>query len=313
MSTLAQRWMGRGNTVKETYSLNERLAGWVDLTRPILSVMGALGVAAAAALAYGGIPPWQQCLVGLVAALLAYAGIHSFNDYVDSKRDVECWPGRPVPSRRLTSTQVLIFSISVFILSQVLIWVFFNPVCLIISIISIILGCLYSAYLRDRVGYLVLPPIQGILWICGWAAFSPETLFTSWMPWVLYIFSASWQAGHIMIYSPLHPIQKFKNTALTQVPALFKKTSPRTAALLGFIFLVITLGAGIFLGLFADLGLVYLIPVIIMGIITLSVSYPFINDSGNFSRGIRAFTMATYFMLLVRVFILISVSLPWFS
>jgi 4-hydroxybenzoate polyprenyltransferase len=195
---------------------------------------------------------------------------------------------------------------------MVLVWLFFNPVCFIISVISIILGCLYSAYLRDRVGYLVLPPIQGVLWLCGWSAFSPDTLFTSWMPGVLYIFSASWQAGHIMIYSPLHPVRKFKGSKLTQVPALFVTTSPRTAALLGFIFLVIALGTGIFLGFFADLGLIYLIPVIIMGIFTLFVSYPFINDSENFGRGIRAFTVATYFMLIVRVFILISVFIPWF-
>jgi heme o synthase len=311
MVTITQRWMGRGNTVKETYTLTEKLGGLVDLTRPILSIMGALGVAAAAALAYGGFPGWGPCAIGFIAAILAYAGIHAFNDYIDSFRDVECWPGRPVPSNRLTSRQVLVFSISVFVISLVLIWVFFNPVCFIISTISIVLGCLYSAYLRDRVGYLVLPPIQGVLWLCGWTAFSPDTLFTSWMPWILYLFSASWQAGHIMVYSPLHPVRKFKGTELTQVPALFVKTTPRTAAGLGMIFLTITLALGIFLGFYAHLGLIYLVPVGIMGIITLAVSYPFVNEPDNFSRGIKAFTFITYFMLVVRICILISVLLSW--
>jgi 4-hydroxybenzoate polyprenyltransferase len=299
--------MGRGNTVKETYTLNDRVIGLVDLTRPILSIMGALGVAAAAALAFGGIPSWEKCVAGFFTALLSYAGIHAFNDYIDSKRDIECWPGRPVPSRRLTSNQVLVFSLSTFVISVILVWFFFNPVCFIVTIISIVLGCAYSGYLRDRIGYLVLPPIQGVLWLCGWTAFSPDTLFTSWMPWVLYVFSASWQAGHIMVYSPLHPIRKYEGMDLTQVPALFVKTSPRTAARLGFAFLVLTLVLGIFLGFFADLGLVYLIPVAIMGVITLAVCYPFMNDSGNFGRGIKAFTFATYFMLVVRICILTSV------
>jgi heme O synthase-like polyprenyltransferase len=171
------------------------------------------------------------------------------------------------------------------------------------------MGCLYSAYLRDRVGYLVLPPIQGLLWLCGWTAFSPGTLFSSWLPWILYIFSACWQAGHIMVYSPLHPIRKFGGKTLTQVPALFTTTSPHTASIVGFVFLIITLGMGVYLGLFANLGLVFLIPFILMGLVTIFISYRFMLDSANFGKGMRAFTFATYFMLVARVCILLSVLL----
>jgi 4-hydroxybenzoate polyprenyltransferase len=299
--------MGRGNEIRESYTLSEKLNGLVDVTRPILTTMGALGVASAAALANNGFPSWNLCLIGLIAALLAYAGIHAFNDFIDRRRDVECWPGRPVPSRRMTSNQVLVLAVSTFIISLAIIWIFFNPVCFTVSVISIIMGCLYSAYLRDRVGYLVLPPIQGLLWLCGWTAFSSGTLFTSWMPWVLYLFSASWQAGHIMVYSPLHPIRKIKGVKLTQVPALFVKTSPRTAAVLGFLFLTLALGLGIFLGFFAKLGLIYLIPFGLMGLVTLTISYRFMKDAENFGKGMKAFTYATYFMLTARVFILLSV------
>jgi len=301
--------MGRGHIVKSSYTSAERLAGLIDVTRPILTVMGALGVASAAALAFQGLPPWQQCISGLLAALLAYAGIHAFNDYIDSRRDVECWPGRPIPSRRLTSLQVLALAILCFVISLVLIWRFFNPVCLIVSFISLVMGCLYSATLRDRIGYLILPPIQGTLWLCGWTAFSPETLFTSWMPWVLYIFSAAWQAGHIMVYSPLHPIRKVKGINLTQVPALFVKTTPRTAALLGWLFLSVTLVLALFLGYYFRLGWLYSIPVFIMGIALLVVTFRFVKDPENFGKGMQAFSWATYFNLTVRVLILLSVFL----
>jgi 4-hydroxybenzoate polyprenyltransferase len=309
MPTLAQRWMGRGNIVKSNYTRSEKLAGMADITRPILTIMGALGVASAAALANKGFPQWNLALSGLIAALLAYAAIHAFNDFVDSRRDIECWPGRPIPSRRLDTTQVLVFVIACFVASLAIIWFTFNITCFVVSIIAIIMGCLYSAYLRDRVGYLVLPPIQGLLWLCGWTAFSPGTLFTSWLPWVLYLFSACWQAGHIMVYSPLHPIRKFGGKTLTQVPALFVTTSPRTASILGFIFLILTLGMGVYLGLFADLGLVFLVPFLIMGLVTIFISYRFMLDSANFGKGIQAFTFATYFMLVARIGILLSVFL----
>lgn len=313
MSSLAQRWMGQGNVVKGSYTFSERAAGYIDITRPVLTLMGALGVGAAAALAFGGFPAWNQCLTGFIAALLAFAGIHTFNDYTDSRRDIACWPGRPIPGRRLTSTQALLLALGTFSASLIMIWFLFNPVCFFVSLISIVLGCLYSAYLRDRVGYLVLPFIEGSLWLCGWTAFSPETLFTSWVPWVLYLFSASWQAGHIMIYSPLHPIRHVKGVKLTQVPAFFVTTSPEAATILGVIFLIITLGIGLFMGFYLNLGLIFLIPVAIMGLFALMVSVKFMNDVENFGKGIKAFTVVTYFMTVARVCILISVLISFLS
>ncbi len=307
MASIAQRWMGQGNVVKPTYTISDRLAGALDITRPILSGMGALGVAAGAALAYGGFPTWSQCLVGVIAALLAFAGIHAFNDFVDRRRDVVCWPGRPIPSQRLAAPQALFFALASFAAALIIIWFTFNTTCFTVSFLAVGLGCLYSGYLRDRVGYLALPPIQSLGWLCGWAAFSPDTLFSSWSPWVLYLFSAAWQAGHIMVYSPLHPVQRVKGIKLTQVPAFLKRTSPQTAAILGFVFLCLALVLSIYLGFYFHLGLLYLLPTALMAVPTLIFSFNFIHDSENFAKGIKAFSFATYFMLVARIFILLSV------
>jgi 4-hydroxybenzoate polyprenyltransferase len=310
MASIMQRWMGRGNTVKGSYTLGDRLAGALDITRPVLTIMGAFGVAGGAALAYGGFPAWNECLIGFIAALLAFAGIHTFNDFIDQRRDEVCWPGRPIPSKRLAPRQGLLLATGTFAVSLVIIWFAFNPICFTLSVVSIVLGCLYSSYLRDKVGYLVLPPIQSLGWLCGWTAFSPDTLFISWSPWVLYLFSAAWQAGHIMVYSPLHPVQHVKGAKLTQVPAFIKKTSPQTAAILGFTFLSVAAAASIYLGLYFKLGLLYLLPTIIIALVALAFSFSFMRDSENFAKGIKAFSFATYFMLVSRIFILLSVF--WF-
>ncbi len=309
MASITQRWMGQGNVVKASYTISDRLAGALDISRPILAAMGALGVAAGAALAYGGFPTFGKCLIGFITALLAFTGIHAFNDFVDQRRDVVCWPGRPIPSHRLAPRQGLLLAIMSFAVALSIVWFVFNPVCFIISALAIGLGCLYSGYLRDRVGYLILPPIQSLGWLCGWAAFSPDTLFSSWAPWVLYLFSAAWQAGHIMIYSPLHPIQHVKGVKLTQVPAFIKRTSPQTATLLGFIFLCLASVASIYLGFFFHLGLLYLLPTALMAVLALAISFNFMRDSENFAKGIKAFSFATYFMLVARIFILLSVFL----
>ena len=309
MTSIMQRWMGQGNVVKSSYTISDRLAGILDITRPVLSVMGALGVAAGAALAYGGFPAWSKCLIGFIAALLAFAGIHAFNDFVDKRRDVVCWPGRPIPSQRLKARQGLFLAIGCFAVALIIVWFAFNPVCFAVSAVAIGLGCLYSSYLRDRIGYLILPPIEAILWLCGWTAFSPDTLFTSWAPWALWLFSLTWQAGHIMIYSPLHPIQYVKGVKLTQVPAFIKRTSPQTATVLGFVFLCLAAAVSIYLGVYFNLGLLYLLPTALMALVALAFSFRSMRDSENFAKGIKAFSFATYFMLVARVFILLSVFL----
>jgi 4-hydroxybenzoate polyprenyltransferase len=309
MASIAQRWMGQGNVVKANYTLSDRLAGALDITRPVLSSMGSLGVAGAAALANSGFPAWTKCLIGLVAALLAFAGIHAFNDFVDTRRDVVCWPGRPIPSHRLVPWQGLLLAVGSYASALAIVWFFFNPVCFTVSSVAIGLGSLYSGYLRDRVGYLVLPPIEGMLWLRGWTAFSADTLFSSWAPWVLWLFSATWQAGHIMVYSPVHPIQHIKGAKLTQVPAFFKRTSPQTATILGFVFLCVASALSLYLGFYFNLGLLYLLPTAAMALVALAISLNYMRKAEDFSAGIKAFTFATYFMLVARIFLLLSIFL----
>jgi 4-hydroxybenzoate polyprenyltransferase len=307
MPSITQRWMGQGNEVKPHYNVTDRMAGVLDITRPILSTMGALGVGAAAALANGGFPSWQKCVIGVIAALLAFAGIHSFNDFADRRRDVVCWPGRPLPSKRLSTWQGLSIALGSYAIALIIVWFGFNPTCFWVSAAAIALGCIYSGYLRDRVGYLVLPPIEGTLWLCGWAAFSPDTLFTSWAPWILWAFSATWQAGHIMVYSPLHPISHVKGEKLTQVPALFKRTSPKAATVIGFIFLCLSTVFAVYLGFYFSLGLLYIIPTAIMAAVALVICWQYMKDPENFGKGIKTFSFATYFMLVARVFMLLSI------
>jgi 4-hydroxybenzoate polyprenyltransferase len=309
MASITQRWMGQGNIIKASYTLGDRLAGALDITRPVLSGMGALGVASAAALAYRGFPAWHQCIVGIIAALLAFSGIHAFNDFIDRRRDVICWPGRPIPSQRLVPRYGLLLALGSFAIALVIVWFAFNPVSFIISVIAIALGCLYSGYLRDRVGYLVLPPVQSLLWLCGWTAFSPGNLFSSWAPWVLYLFSVAWQSGHIMVYSPLHPVRRDQGGKLTQVPAFIKRTSPRAATVLGFIFLCPAAGLSMYLGYYFHLGPLYFIPTAIMAAVALVISFIYTRDPENFAKSIKAFSFATYYMLVARIFILLSVFL----
>ena len=112
-----------------------------------------------------------------------------------------------------------------------------------------------------------------------------------------------------MVYSPLHPVQHVKGAKLTKVPAFIKRTSPQASTILGFVFLCLAATVGIYLGFYFNLGILYLLPTALMALLALAISFSYMRDSENFTKGIRAFSFATYFMLVARIFILLSVFL----
>lgn len=306
-SSLMQRWLGQGAPVKERYSGLEKLAGLFDLTRPRLAVMTPLNAGSAAVLALGGFPPLETCLVGSAAVILSVAGIHCVNDFVDRRRDLVAWPGRPIPGGRVRASWALLLALACFAGALGLSWAFFNVQNFLIFATALALGCFYSAYLRDRVGYLSLPPINGLIYLGGWAAVAPGTLLASGLPWLLYALGFCWQAAHIMLYSPVHPIRKAGARWRTEVPALFFIPTPRGAAALGLGFFLATLALALGLFFVAGLGVVYLAPVVIVSVLTLIPSVAFLRDWSSREKGIKAFSAMSNFRLALSAAILLDV------
>jgi 4-hydroxybenzoate polyprenyltransferase len=150
----------------------------------------------------------------------------------------------------------------------------------------------------------------GLIYLGGWAAFSPETLFSSFLPWYLYLLGVAWQAGHIMIYYPLHIIEGDGGGQEKKVPsALFFVPSPRSAVALGVLFFCITLILAALLPLIAPLEPLYLILVLPIGIYALYNSLKLLGDSMNKTKGLKAFSAVTIFRLTISASILLVVFL----
>lgn len=306
MKNLMDRWIGGGAKTQGPYSIAARLAGFVDITRPRLALMTPLGAGAAVVLAGGKFPSLVVCLWGFLAVALAVAGIHSLNDYVDRERDKTAWPGRPIPSGRVKSREAFWFTCASFLSCTAIAWVVFNTTTVAILVLTLVLGSLYSLNLRKTVGYLVLPPINGLIYLGGWAAASPETLFTSWLPWGLFLLALSWQTGHIMIYSAIHPPKLVGGKLLTESPGLLRKTALETAARVGFTFLGLTLMLSVLLGLLIPLGPIYLVLVLAGGALALIDGFKFLKNTSDRQQGFKAFGAASNFMLIIRAAILIA-------
>lgn len=277
------------------------------LIRPLFFILTPINAASAAVLAFGAYPSLTQCLAGFFTVAFAGCAINVFNDYIDRDRDKRIWPNRPIPSGRVKPNEALLLVIVLIAASLSMAWFLFNHTTFFILLIAIMLGSLYSAYLRDRVGYLSLPPIVGLIYLGGWAAFSPGTLFSSWLPWHLYLLAVVWQTAHIMVYYPLHIISAGNQPMTKGPPVLFFTPSPQTVVRIGFGFTCLTLLLSILLLILAPLGALYVALVIAAGVYALISGLRLWGDSLNRAKGLKAFVSLSILRLVISAAILITV------
>jgi 4-hydroxybenzoate polyprenyltransferase len=285
-------------------TLKDRLSGFISLVRPLFLVLTPVNAAAAAVLALGGYPSLAKCILGFLAVAFASCAVNVFNDYLDRDRDKKIWPDRAIPSGRVRPGEALLVVGVSLAVSLSIAWLVFNPATLVILLLAVVLGCLYSAYLRDRVGYLSLPPVVGLIYLGGWAAFSPETLFGSFLPWYLYLLGVVWQTAHIMVYYPMHTVNK---SGVKVPPALFLKPSARAAVITGLIFACLTLLMGILLVMITPLHWLYPIMVTAAGVYAFIMVFRLFKSPVDRKRGVSAFISLTVFRLVISAAILLSV------
>lgn len=295
--------LGREITARSDIGVKDRLSGFIALVRPVFFVLTPINAAAAVVLALGSFPPLSKCILGFLAVALASCAVNAFNDYADRERDKALWPDRPIPGNRVRPNEALLVAAVSMAISLPITWFAFNPTTFYILLLALVLGSLYSIYLRDKVGYLSLPPIVGLIYLGGWVAFSPGTLFGNWLPWYLYLLGVVWQTAHIMIYYPLHIVSGMKNP-----PALFFRPSPRFAVRIGIIFTCLTLALSSLLPLVAPgLGVIYLVLVITTGIYALIYGLRLYKSIMDRQRGMAAFMSLSVFRLVISAAILLSI------
>ena len=308
LNEISHACFGYGLVVKQRYNLGDRLLGFLVCARPIFLILTPLNAASAAVLALSGFPSLTQCLLGFVTVALASAGVNAFNGYVDHERDKHIWQTRPIPSGRVKPNEAFFMVAFFFIASLVMSWFIFNPTTFAILFVAVVLGCLYSAYLRDRVGYFSLPPIVGLIYLGGWSAFSPETLFTSFLPWYLYLLGFVWQAAHIMVLYPVH-VSRNAGSGPKLPPAFFFTPSPRVAVSIGAGFACLTLIMSALLPLLAPVGALYFVLVLAVGIYAVVGSFSLLRDALNREKILKAFATLSVFRLTISVAILLSILL----
>ena len=237
-------------------SLKNKLLGLICLQRPLVAIMGPLMFLAGAFLALGEVPPLDSAILGFIAVYSLTSAEHTIDDFIDKEIDKKKWPTRPLPTETISRKGGGVYAISLATFGLVLSFIVFNWQLVVVESIALGLGTLYP-FLRDRIGYLSLPAIPALIGIGGWVAFSPDTLFTSPVPWILYLVFASWQAFHILTLP----------WALTVAKTFIVRPKPNTVAKISVIFSIITLILAVYLSFYLIATLAFIIIMITISII----------------------------------------------
>jgi len=225
-----------------------KILGLISEQRPIISAMVFPMTLASATLSLGRLPGFFQNVAIFIITYLATSCMHVVNDIIDIERDKKKWPLRPMATGLLSRSESISYATIMAAISLILAYLYFNWQFPAVIGLVLLLGSIYSAFTRDRIGYLTLIFIPAFIPIGGWVAFSPDTIFST-LPWVLYLFFIIHQVGH-MVATEIHfPEAK---------PFLFRPAPERESLLYGFS-VISMLVVGIMIYFIAEIHWVYLI------------------------------------------------------
>ena len=122
-----------------------------QLTKPRVVALIVFTAVIGMFLAVPGIPPWRALVFGSLGIWLAAASAAAINHLLDQRIDAMMTrtSHRPLPTGSLNSRQVLVFAIVLGALSMLLLAVFVNALCAVLTFASLIgYAIIYTGYLK---------------------------------------------------------------------------------------------------------------------------------------------------------------------
>ncbi len=146
-------------------------------------------------------------------------------------------------------------------------------VCLLV----LVLGTIYTAYMRDSIDFLTMTLMPAFMPIGGWVAISTGTVLTP-LPWLLFLFLVFHQSAHIIACEAHYPEAK----------AFIVRPRPNTKAIIYSLCIVVMLFIGLSIYYYANVHWLFLVILSVLTIYGLcSASY--LREPRTFERGAKAF------------------------
>lgn len=183
----------------ERLSARERVAAYIELTKPRITFLIVLTAAAGFALASTARVDYPAMLTAMVGIALLSSGIATLNQYMEKDLDalMRRTANRPLPTGKLLPWEALAFGVGLTVLAEVYLAVLVNPLSAVIGL-TVISGYLFGytplktrTSLSTFVGAFpgAVPPLIG--WASARGSIGVEA-------WVLFAILFLWQFPHFL-------------------------------------------------------------------------------------------------------------------
>ena len=223
-----------------------------------------------------GLPSIWLMLNTVIGGTLAAGGANAINMYVDRDIDrlMERTKGRPLVTGEVQPTEALVFAVTIEAIAFVYLWGTVN----LLSAVLALAACLFYVFVytlwlkRTSKSNIVIGGAAGAMPVLiGWSA---VTNTVDWAPIILF--------GVIFYWTPPHfwalAIKYRDDYSAADVPMLPSVVSTRETAVRMLYYTVVLIGLSIAFSPVADMGPIYLISAIVLGIIFLALSYKVLRD-----------------------------------
>lgn len=244
--------------------MRERIAAYVELTKPRIAFMLVLTSAAGFYLGTKGsfdLPLFLNSMIGIL--LLAF-GVATLNQYIERDTDalMDRTAKRPIPTQRITPNEALIFGVLQCAVSEIYLYFLVNPLTAILGL-TVIIGYvfLYTPLKTRTSASTAIGAIPGAMPpLMGWTAAANEITIGA---WALFALLFLWQFPHFLAIASMYK-EQYAKAGIKMLPVVEPDGRITARQIVLFTIMLVPVSLAPFFLNFA--GVVYLIGATLLGI-----------------------------------------------
>jgi protoheme IX farnesyltransferase len=251
----------------EQLSTRERVAAFLELTKPRITFLIVLTAAAGFALGSRGAVDYGRLLAAMVGIAFLSSGIATINQYMERDLDalMRRTANRPLPSGKLLPWEALAFGAALTVFAEIYLAVVVNPLTALLGL-TVIAGYLFAytplktrTTLSTMVGAFpgAVPPL------IGWAAARGDIGLEA---WVLFAILFLWQFPHFLAIAWMYR-EDYSRAGILMLPVV--EPDGRVTAQQIVIYTVLLLPVSLLPTALGISGKVYLYGAIVLGLLFL--------------------------------------------
>jgi protoheme IX farnesyltransferase len=271
---------------------------YVRLTKPRVVELLLVTAVPPMVLAAGGFPRLALVLAVLIGGALAAGGANAINCWIERDRDqvMRRTHDRPLPAGEIEPTSALVFGIALNVIAFVVLAAVANVLAALLTLSATLFYVfVYTIWLKPRsVQNIVIGGAAGAVpALVGWAAVTGRVSAPA---WVLFLVVFCWTPAHFWALA-LKYRDDYAAAGIPMLPVV-RGVAATTRGILQYT--VVTVAVTLTLGLFTDVGAIYLVVALLAGGAFIASAVRLVRD-GDPKRAIKFFGWSNVYLMLVFV------------